>query len=110
MVTAELAVGLPVLVLLVAFAVSAVSAVDERARLQDAALAVARAYARGDAVHAPVLAHDLAPGSDVEVAINGSLITVTATRRVSLGPGVPSVTITANAVAALEPGVRIGDP
>jgi len=104
MVTAELAACLPVLVLLIAFAIGAVSVADERARLHDAALAAARAYARGDAEHARTLAAELAPGSDLDIATANGEVTVTATRAVRLVPGVAPITVTGRAVAALEPG------
>ncbi|MCU1656166.1 MAG: TadE-like protein [Pseudonocardiales bacterium] len=105
MVTAELAVCLPVLVLVLAFAVSVVSAVDRRARVQDAAAEAARAFARADPAAALRLARMAAPGVVLSVARSGSDVRVTATERMPLlASWLPGVTLSAHAVAALEPG------
>ncbi len=99
MVTAELAACLPVLVLVLAVALSAVEAVSVRVQVQDVAREAVRAAARGDQL--PV-----APGFSV-VASNddaGARVTATATRQLHLlASWLPSVTITETATAATEP-------
>jgi Flp pilus assembly protein TadG len=105
MVTAEMAVCLPVLVLVLSFALSVVSVVDRRARVQDAAAEAARALARGDASAARQLAQAAAPGTSLRIVTSGGDVTVTATAHVALlASRLPSVTISASAVAELEPG------
>ena len=66
-VTAELAACLPVLVLLLAFAVGVVGVGSARVRAQDAAREAARAAARGDPAAGERLAHEAAPGSTVTI-------------------------------------------
>lgn len=104
MVTAELAACLPVLVLLLAVALSTVSVASVRVRAQDAAREAARAAARGDPGSAGALARAAAPGAQVAVSVSGE--DVTATARVQahlLVPFLPGVTVTESAVAAREP-------
>jgi Flp pilus assembly protein TadG len=105
MVTAELAACLPVLVLLIAFAVSIVGVGGANLRVTDAAREAARAAARGDRAAAVRLAHDAAPGASVAITESGG--SVTAVVRLSqhlLLPWLPAVTLVGRAVAALEPG------
>lgn len=104
MVTAEMAACLPVLVLLLAVAVSAVSVVGVRVRVQDAAREAARAAARGDPAQAQRLAQRAAPGATVEITTQGE--DVIAVTRVTVHPiagWLPAMTITERAVAAVEP-------
>jgi hypothetical protein len=79
MVTAELAMALPTLMLVLAVALYALAAVSEQGRCADAAYAVARGVARGDdaaAVRTRVLAA-LPHGSTIRVAPAGPhLVTV----------------------------------
>jgi Flp pilus assembly protein TadG len=106
MVTAELAACLPVLVLVLAVALSAVSVAGVRVRAQDAAREAARAAARGDPDQARRLAQRAAPG--VSVAISTAGDEVTATARVVVHPladWLPSLTVSERAVAAVEPSV-----
>ena len=104
MVTAELAACLPVLVLLLAVALSAVSVASQRVRAQDAAREAARAAARGDPVAAGRLARDAAPGTKLQVSESRGEITVVATVEAHLlVPFLPLVTVTERAVAAREP-------
>jgi len=103
-VTAELAVGLPALILVLAAALTAVSAVVTKLQCVDAAREAARAAARGE------------PGEPAgrRVAPDGATVTVsiadgTVTARVStivhpLGGHLPAITVTADAVAEPEPG------
>ena len=104
MVTAELAACLPVLVLVLAVALSAVSVASARVRLQDAAREAARAAARGDAGAARALARDAAPGARLEVqAAAGDTVAVLHASVHPLGDWLPAVSITERAVAATEP-------
>jgi len=77
-VTAELATCLPVLVLLLAVALSAVSVAGQRVRMQDAAREAARAAARGDDATARRLAQQYAPGARVTIDRSGGTVTVVA--------------------------------
>lgn len=104
MVTAELAACLPVLMLVLAVAVSAVSVAGVRVRAQDAAREAARAAARGDPVQARRLAQQAAPGVTVDIATRGE--EVIAVARISVHPlsaWLPGLTVTERAVAAVEP-------
>lgn len=104
MVTAELAACLPVLVLVLAVALSAVTVVAERVRLQDAAREAARAAARGDDDAARQLARQEAPGARIALTSDGDEVSAVAVRRVPLFGGLlPAVTVSAGAVAAAEP-------
>jgi Flp pilus assembly protein TadG len=104
MATAELVACLPVLVLLLAFALSVVSVGSARVRAQDAAREAARAAARGDLRAAHRLAAETAPGSSI--AISTSTDEVAAVVRLHAPLFVdwlPSVDVTERAVAAAEP-------
>src|SRR4051812_31893573 len=104
MVTAELAACLPVLVLVLAVALTAVSAVAARVRVQDAAREAARAAARGDPAAAQRLCAQAAPGSRLALDRNGALITaVVHTTARPLAGFLPGLSITERAVAAIEP-------
>lgn len=104
MVTAELAVCLPVLVLLLAAALSAVQVSGARVRIQDAAREAARAMARGDASHAHSLPQSAAPGVEVRTSTSGGEVVAIATLHVHLlASWLPAVTVTERAVAAVEP-------
>lgn len=78
MATAEFAVAVPAVVLVLVLAASAVVAVLDQVRCVDAARAVARAVARGDAVPtARDLGSRLAPpGADLDVTVSGSEVVV----------------------------------
>ena len=111
MVTAETAVVLPVLLLVLAGAVAAVTVVGAQLRCVDAAREGARAASRGDdvaAVRALVLR--AAPdGMAVSVAHDGADVRVVVSGRVpALGPIPLDVEVSAEAVARLEPGVGGG--
>lgn len=104
MATAELAVALPVLMLLVLTAVYAVQVAGTRVRCLDAAREVARAAARGDSAAAGTVRAAL-PGSSV--ALRRSSLTVTAVvtiRLRPLGAGLPAVTVSERVTARTEPG------
>lgn len=104
MVTAELAACLPVLVLVLAVALTAVSVVSARVRAQDAAREAARAAGRGDRVAARQLVRQSAPGARVEISTSGgdTVAVVRLTVR-PLGGWLPAMTVTERSVAAVEP-------
>lgn len=101
--TAELAVALPALVLLVLFALGAINAVLAQMRCVDAARDAALAAARGE--DGTAAGRRTAPaGASVSVQVDGD--TVRATVRVPvrpLGPHLPGVDVGASAVADREP-------
>jgi TadE-like protein len=103
--TAELAVCLPALVLLLMVGLTAVVAVRTQLECLDAAREAVLAAARGDSGVAAGIR--VAPtGATVSVAGRGE--TVTATVRASvhpLGGWAPGIDVAATAVAAVEPGV-----
>ncbi|WP_448611372.1 TadE family type IV pilus minor pilin [Geodermatophilus sp. URMC 60] len=107
MVTAETAVVLPVLLLVLAGAVAAVTVVGAQLRCVDAAREGARAAARGeDAALVTAFAGRAAPeGAAATVAVDAATVTVTVTAQVApLGPVPFRVPVSATAVAQREPG------
>ncbi|WP_375477434.1 TadE family type IV pilus minor pilin [uncultured Jatrophihabitans sp.] len=109
MATAELAACLPVLLLVLAVAVSAVSAVDARARAQDAAREAARAAGRGDVAAARRLGAAAAPGARLQLTVAGGYAVAVVRSSVRpLGGIVPAMSFAERAVAAVEP--RAGAP
>lgn len=107
-VTAELAMGLPLLAVSTLGLVWMLAVAAAQVRTVDAAREVARAVARGDEVSASVeLGERVAPsGARVEVVESGGLVTVTVTGRV-VGPGgvlsgVAPARVRATAVAVVE--------
>jgi hypothetical protein len=103
-VTAELAVVLPVVVLLLLAGFTGVTAVLTKLRCVDAAREAARATARGDAGE-PAGRRAAPDGASISVRVEGD--TVRAVVRASvrpLGPLLPAVTVEGTAVAATEPG------
>jgi TadE-like protein. len=107
MVTAETAMVLPALVVLVCVAVGAVAVATAQLRCVDAAREAARAAARGEGASAArTLAIQAAPrAARVTVSLVGDRaeVTVTATVR-PLGRLLPAVSVRARAVAVREPG------
>jgi Flp pilus assembly protein TadG len=109
MVTAETAVVLPVLLLVLAGAVAAVTLVGAQLRCVDAAREGARAAARGDAVAAvSAIAGRAAPdGAITAVTTSGEEVRVTVTADVpALGVLPLRVEVSAEAVALREPGAE----
>jgi Flp pilus assembly protein TadG len=108
MVTAETAVVLPVLLLVLAGAVSAVVVVGAQLRCVDAAREGARAAARGEAPAAVVrLATAAAPDGAVTEVGGGEAVRVTVSATVSpLGPLPWHVEVSATATGVREPGVE----
>jgi Flp pilus assembly protein TadG len=104
MATAEMAAALPVLVLLLGFAVSVISIGAQQVRAEDAAREAARAAARGDLPRASQLAAAVAPGARVTVTRSGDDVIATVELRAHLvGSWSPAVTVSERAVAATEP-------
>ncbi|MFI5835085.1 TadE family type IV pilus minor pilin [Micromonospora sp. NPDC051300] len=102
--TAELAAGLPALMLLLFAGLTSVDAVTTRAGCVDAAREAALAAARGEpgvaagARYAPA-------GAEVTVTVTGDLVTATVRAPVrALGARLPRLTVSGVAVAAVEPG------
>lgn len=107
MVTAETAVVLPVLLLVLVGAVAAVSVVGAQLRCVDAAREGARAAARGeDTAVVIALAERAAPdGAVTTVAVEAATVTVTVTARSTPLGSVPlRLPVSAAAVAQREPG------
>ena len=107
MVTAETAVVLPVLVLVLAGAVAAVLVVGAQLRCVDAAREGARAAARGEEpARVTALATGAGPdGAVADLAVAGEEVRVTVAAEVApLGPLPLRVRVRAEAVAQLEPG------
>ncbi|MEV0881424.1 TadE family type IV pilus minor pilin [Micromonospora echinofusca] len=103
--TAELAAGLPALLLLLLAGLSAVNAVGTRAGCLHAAREAALAASRGaDGVAAASRATP--PGAEVTVTVDGQRVVATVRAPVrALGSRLPRISVTATAVAAIEPGV-----
>ncbi|GIF05298.1 TadE family type IV pilus minor pilin [Actinoplanes siamensis] len=101
--TAELAAGLPALMVLLFAGIAAVSAVLAKAQCLDAAREAALAEARGERSSVAVR---MAPdGADIRIGGDRESVTATVSVRVSvLGAALPGITVTASAVAAREPG------
>lgn len=107
--TAELALALPALCLLVGVMVSLLGAVAAQVRCVDAARAAVRAAARGESASAvTAVAVATAPrGASVLIGQSGGAsatdVTVTVTAEVgAFGPLLPGVSVHASAVAARE--------
>ncbi len=107
MVTAETAVVLPVLLLVLAAGVAAVVVVGGQLRCVDAAREGARAAARGEpaAVVAELAGRAAPDGARVELSTAGTTVTVTVTVALApLGPVPLRVPVTATATGVREPG------
>jgi hypothetical protein len=106
-VTAELAVAMPVLVLLLVAALTAVSAVTTQMRCVDAAREVARAAARGDADAAGLGRRIGPPHVTVTVNADADLVRVVVTGRAEpIGSWFSAPEVHATAVAARESEVE----
>jgi hypothetical protein len=102
--TAELAVGLPAVVLLLLVGLTAVGAVTTRLQCVDAAREAAIAAARGEP--GTEAGHRAAPsGADVSVTVDADTVVATVRAPVPLlGARIPPLSVEASAVAATEPG------
>jgi Flp pilus assembly protein TadG len=108
MVTAETAVVLPVLLLVLAGAVAAVTVVGAQLRCVDAAREGARAAARGEDVATvrALVARAAPEGMTVAVVRDGEDVRVTVSGRITpLGPVPLDIGVAVEAVARLEPAV-----
>ncbi|MER7164554.1 TadE family type IV pilus minor pilin [Micromonospora sp. NPDC000207] len=103
--TAELAAGLPALLLLLLTGLTAVEAVTTKATCTNAAREAALAAARGGDGEAA--GAGVAPtGARVTVEVDADVATATVHAPVrTLGARLPRLTVTATVVAAVEPGV-----
>ncbi|NYF56495.1 TadE family type IV pilus minor pilin [Micromonospora purpureochromogenes] len=102
--TAELAAGLPALLLLLLAGLTAVDAVTTKAACLDAAREAALAAARGESGTAAGT-RIAPPGAVVSVSVNGERVTATVRAPVrALGARLPRITVAATTVAAVEPG------
>lgn len=106
MVTAEVAVALPALVVLLAFALTAVAVISAQLRCVDAAREAARAAARGDDGGARGYAAATAPrGASIFVSSGpGQVRAVVRAVVRPVGTFLPGFTVSATAVALREPG------
>ncbi|BCY05183.1 TadE family type IV pilus minor pilin [Actinoplanes sp. L3-i22] len=100
--TAELAAGLPALMVLLFAGIAAVSAVVAKAQCLDAAREAALAEARGETT---AVASRVAPeGADIRISGDRESVTAVVSVRVSvLGGHLPGISVSASAVAAREP-------
>jgi len=103
--TAEMAAGLPALLLLLLAGLTAVSAVTTKSQCVDAAREAALAASRG-APGVPAGTAAAPRGAEVSVIVRGDRVQATVRAPVrALGAGLPGLTVSATAVAAVEPGV-----
>jgi len=102
--TAELAVALPAVVLLLLAGLTSVAAVTARLQCVDAAREAALVSARGGS--GTEAAARLAPdGAEVTVTVDGDTVVAVVRARVPvLSVRLPAVRVEATAVAAIEPG------
>jgi Flp pilus assembly protein TadG len=110
MVTAETAVVLPVLLLVLAAAVSALVVVGAQLRCVDAAREAVRAATRGDSgTDVARVATTAGPaGATVGRVVVGGAVTVTVSAEVHpLGPLPLHLRVSASATGLLEPGVPV---
>ena len=110
MVTAELAVALPTVVIVLLAAVSALVAVSTQLRCTDAAATAARLVARGESVSVARAAARDVVGTDTRVQVTTDHGSVTVLVRAAAGvPLLGSLlrlpSVTASFTAPLEPGV-----
>lgn len=109
-VTAETALALPVLMVVLAMAVWVLAAVGAQLRCVDAASGAARAAARGESPAAVAsLGRSLAPGgAQVRVEQRGEQVHVTVSARVqpfAVLSVLPALEVSGRSVALVEPGV-----
>jgi hypothetical protein len=111
MVTAELAACLPVLMILLAAASTAVLLAGERVRAADAAREAARAAARDDVAVGAQLAAAAAPGGSLTISRSGDRVEARVRVVVHpIGGWLPGMTVVERAVAAREPAADGGAP
>ena len=106
--TAELALALPAVVLVLAVVFAAARVVTAQVECVDAARAGARVAARGEAAGAVIATATRAgpPGSRVQLVTAATTVSVGVRATVTLPlPGAPSVEVSSTASAPREPGV-----
>lgn len=102
--TAELAAGLPALMLLLLAGLTAVNAVTTRAQCLDAAREAVLAASRGEPGTAAG-SRQAPPGAAITVSLKGDTVHATVFAPVrALGARLPRITVAATAVASVEPG------
>ncbi|GGM21704.1 MULTISPECIES: TadE family type IV pilus minor pilin [Micromonospora] len=103
--TAELAAGLPALLLLLLTGLTAVDSVSTKASCLNAAREAALAASRGDDGEAAAVG--VAPvGAQVTVGVDAGRVTATVRAPVrALGARLPRLNVSATVVAAVEPGL-----
>lgn len=108
MVTAEIAVGLVTLALVVALAIQVVDLVMLQTRCSDVAAAVARQLARGDAAAAAEAENTRPAGARIEVQRSSDAVVVTVRLERRIGPlsGVGTIPLGARATVLAEPGAQ----
>ena len=102
-VTVEAAFAIAALVVVLMLCVSGLMAVSMQVRCVDAAREAARLSARGDDSSASDAARARPDGAAVQLRRDGGFVVATVTTRLALLPG---VIVAAQAVAAVEPGLR----
>ena len=109
--TAEFAVLLPAVVVMLAMVLAAASAGVAKLRCIDAARSAARLAARHEPEAAVATAHSAAPGgASVGLSITGDLVRVRVNARIPLPlPGRPRIEVGARAVALLEQDAAPGE-
>jgi Flp pilus assembly protein TadG len=101
--TAELAVGLPALMVLLFAALTSVGAVITKGQCVDAAREGALAASRDEPAE-PAAARVAPPGSEITAYLDAETVTVTVRAEIRiLGGDLPKITIRSTAVAAREP-------
>ncbi|MDM4722144.1 TadE family type IV pilus minor pilin [Micromonospora sp. WMMA1363] len=105
--TAELAAGLPALLLFLFTGLTAVDAVATKGECLHAAREAAIAASRGEDGQAAA-DRVIPPGSKVSITVNGDRVRATVRAPVgALGARLPRIVVTATAVAAVEPGAAL---
>ncbi|MBO2455521.1 pilus assembly protein [Actinomadura barringtoniae] len=112
--TAEIAVALPGLVLIMVAALWGVMVASVQLACTDAARSGARAAARGESLATvrEVVAHAVPSGAKVQASRDAETAEVVVTVQVNApGPsGLPPITVSAHAAAATEPGAADAGP
>ncbi|MFR9752605.1 TadE family type IV pilus minor pilin [Nocardia sp. 004] len=101
--TVEAAVALTAVVVAVVLCLGALFAASAQVRCVDAAREAARLAARGDQANAVIAAEQIAPPSaDIALRAEGTRVVAVVSARTPL---LPLLTLRAEAVATMEPGV-----
>ncbi|SOD71921.1 TadE-like protein [Jatrophihabitans sp. GAS493] len=106
MVTAEVAVALPVMLLLLGVGLGGISVAQAQVQAQDAAREAARAAARGDSEMVSAAVRSLGPGAELQLSRSAGIVSARVTLACHpLSNVLPSITLVASAVAADEPEI-----